>query len=212
MFKSWKGEKGEDKKCKRLKNGTNKGENPRGPKFGEELATTRQVLSIGPEFWHNRLSLCLQHPMWALVPVLAASLLTETPYNGLGKAAKNDPSVWDPTTNVGNPDDTPGYWIQPGLAVWTPGEWTNRISLSVSLSWFCNCDFQISKQTFEWIFSMTERLDELNFIKIKISVLCKTHKQMKTSHRLGKNICKTEIRVLPPMNTKNCQDSIIRKK
>lgn len=36
--------------------------------------------------------------------ILAAPLLTPLPDNTPGRAAKDDPSTWDPATHVGNPE------------------------------------------------------------------------------------------------------------
>lgn len=78
---------------------------------------------VMPVVYHSWLNCCLGcwHSIWVLVRVPVTLLLTYLPADagGLGKAARNGPSVSNPLAHVRNSDEAPGSWFlfAPVLAV-----------------------------------------------------------------------------------------------
>lgn len=51
------------------------------------------------------------------VPVPAAPRPIQPPADALRKAAEDGPSTWASAAPVGDPDEVPGSWLQPGPAL-----------------------------------------------------------------------------------------------
>lgn len=47
----------------------------------------------------------------------SASVLIQLPAHGLGKTVENGPRAWAPVAHMGDLDETPDSWLQPGLVV-----------------------------------------------------------------------------------------------
>lgn len=59
------------------------------------------------------------------------------PANGLGKAVKYGPRVWDPATYLKDPDEVPDFWFQPGplvaiAAIWEVNQWLEDLTFKMS--------------------------------------------------------------------------------
>lgn len=74
---------------------------------------------LGSAWWQGMLSLSLQpqHPVWALVSVLAAPHSAQLAVCGLGR----QPKSWSPYAHGGHLEGTRGSWLQISLALAVTG-------------------------------------------------------------------------------------------
>lgn len=75
----------------------------------------------------------IQQPICTLVSCLASPLAIQLPANNPGKAVEDGPNTWMPASHVRNPDEAPGCWRQPALALNATTIWVVNQQMKASL-------------------------------------------------------------------------------